>query len=119
MLTERQVIDALRAHGFTPKLTGREWHCGCPCCGIGTNRLRVHVLDGTLITACRQCDAKGPDIWRALGLLSGAADTARPRRILDGFTNGAQTPVPAAVDDARPADVETHLRGRACGRQTA
>ena len=102
-LSEQDVLDALRAAGFKLKREGTEWHSGCPLCGEGENRLRVHTLNGTLITQCRKCGTPGPEIWRALGLFRGGGDAeVKPDRPLSASFPSA--PPRTLGPPRRPAD---------------
>lgn len=97
-LTEENVVDALRRNGYDVKRQGSEWHSGCPYCGEGKDRLRVHTLNGTLITQCRQCGADGPALWKILGLLK-RGEHAETRPIVPI----AQQMQPAPTAESHPA----------------
>lgn len=72
----------MRRGGIQPKRVGSEWHSACPECG-GTDRFRVHTLDGTLIVQCRQCRLNIPTVFKALGMLREAGP--QPRALRAGF----------------------------------
>ena len=73
MVTLDEVLAALRSRSLRPQRRGEEWYSGCPACRGGSRRLFTTAAGGTLRSTCRECGAKGPDVWRALGLLGGPA----------------------------------------------
>ena len=85
------MLHALRRAGHEPKRQGGEWHSSCPLCGGGKDRVRVHTLDGTLITQCRKCGADGPALWEVLGLFEGrnGGPGVQPLKLLSGFPNSS------------------------------
>ena len=83
-ITEQDVLEALIRAGYPTKRKGGENHGGCPLCGKGDDRLRVHILNGILITRCRICGADGPTIWKHLGLLGTGAGAEPPHKVQIG-----------------------------------